>query len=220
MDVTALRDMIAAIRNEADRRGRQLKKIATEHRYDQWVYYDEPLLNELCLLVLIAIRHEVERDLLGLGARVSRRVTAFSQKSYLRRLANERKQLRSGWKPLIAKLGLAAFPAWTSSMETLRLLANCYKHDPFGGPDDGLLKHLRPHLKYKQRRKYDVLPESNCFREGLALSLGLPRETDYVRITEDLLAKAEAFVDDVKGQSFIAEVRRGHVSLHPRDFVC
>ena len=105
-------------------------------------------------------------------------------------------------------------------METLRLLANCYKHDPQGGPDDDLLKHLEKHLKFRQRRRYASLPESHCFREGLALSLGFGKETDYCDIAEELVEQAQRFLEQVKKQPMIATVRWGHVSLRPSDFVC
>lgn len=83
-------------------------------------------------------------------------------------------------------------------METLRLLANSYKHAPHGGPDNDLLKHLKEHLKFRRRRKYASLPESHRLREGLALSLGLGKDTDYCDIAEEFVGLADRFLGKVK----------------------
>jgi hypothetical protein len=222
MDLAVRRDMLAVIRMERDRRNALLKSVEPGYAYDQWLFTDAPLVSELCLILLVAVRHEVERELIGLAARVSSRGTEIEGKAYLRRLSNERRLLRQrdGWKRLIMRLNLKRFRAWDSSMEALRLLANCYKHDPLGSPDNALLKHLRPHLKYQQRRKYASLPESGCFREGVALSLGLDKNADYCDIAEEFLAQADSFLNKVKQQPTIAAVKWGPVSLRPSNFVC
>ena len=41
-----------------------------DYAYDQWLFTDEPFVNELCLVLLVVIRHQLERELLGLLARV------------------------------------------------------------------------------------------------------------------------------------------------------
>ena len=81
---------------------------------------------------------------------------------------------------VIEKLGLKEFRAWTH-METLRQLANCYKHDPSGRPDPKLLGHLKMELVPKRRPltvDYAPLPESDYFRAGLARSLSLLRSEE------------------------------------------
>ena len=117
---------------------------------------------------------------------------------------------------MIARLKLNDFPAWESSMETLRLLANCYKHDPSRSPDEDLLKHL----KLDPTVMYASLPESRCFRKGLALSLDLEEDADYCAIAEELLARAEHFLADVEQQPAIGKVKWGPTSLSPDEAVC
>jgi hypothetical protein len=137
--------MVSVIRAERQRRLTLLKDEDGDWAYDQWLFTDEPFVNELCLVLLVAIRHQIERELLRLLARLTVGGNEVGGSEYRRRLRNERKLLRKrdGWTNAIARLDLRTFPEWHSSIETLRLLANRYKHDPLGDPDEGLLKHLQ-----------------------------------------------------------------------------
>lgn len=217
MDIKLPSDMIAVVKAERERRAALLDTVDPEYAYDYWVFTVEPFINELCLVLLVAIRHEVERELLSLVARTSNDGKPISRRAYLDRLQDERGQLMAhGWKSLIKRLNLTSFPEWASSMKTLQLLANCYKHDPIRGPDEALLVHL----KLDQTVKYDLLPDSRCFREGLALSLGLDKDADYCDIAEFLLAEANRFLTKVAKQPCVVTVKRGRVSLRSSDAVC
>jgi hypothetical protein len=92
------------------------------------------------------------------------------------------------------KLDLDKFPEWKSSVETLRLLANCYKHDPLRVPARKLLKHLQ--LDVTER--YAPLPESRYFRRGLAAYVKLPNDAGYCDIAERLLDRAASFLADLQ----------------------
>jgi hypothetical protein len=64
-------------------------------------------------------------------------------------------------------LGFMPFGRWLCSfMETLRLLANCDKHNPSEEPEEQLLKHLA----LDESVPYAPLAESNSLREALAAS--------------------------------------------------
>jgi hypothetical protein len=62
MDVSIVKDMIGFIRAERDRRLALLAKVDSEVAYDLWSEVDEPFVNDLCLMLLVSIRHTVERD--------------------------------------------------------------------------------------------------------------------------------------------------------------
>jgi hypothetical protein len=146
---------------------------------DVWLFTDEPFVNEMCLMVLVAIRHQVERELVFLAARANG-VTTMDLGQYRQSVMTGRAGLikKGGWKELSAKLNLDSFAEWGKSMETLRLLANCLKHGPWQEPEEELLKHLRlPTVSQLQPpfAGYMPLPESDAFREGLALSINLPK---------------------------------------------
>ncbi|HEV7518689.1 MAG TPA: hypothetical protein VGR07_20525, partial [Thermoanaerobaculia bacterium] len=77
MDPGILNEIVSVIKAERQRRlserQRTLSRLEDdldqEIVYDQWLSEDIPLLNELCLMVLVTLRHEVERELVILAAR-------------------------------------------------------------------------------------------------------------------------------------------------------
>jgi len=96
-------------------------------------------------------------------------------------------------------------------METLRLLANCHKHDPGGSPDPLLLGHLSLDASVS----YAALPESDAVRMALATSIGLSEEADFCAIADAFLLQAERFVAAAAAaQPTLSRVRRGSVSFH------
>ncbi len=215
MDTKIAKETLKVIREE--RKG-QLAKLP-DHQdaaYDQWLFYVEPFVNDLCLMLLVAIRHQVERELLSLAARVTNDGKTITTERYRERVQEIRSLKKGCWPEISKTLGLPSFPDWNGSMKTLQLLANCYKHEPSQGPEKKLLKHLG----LDQTREYAPLPESGCFREGLALYLKLDKNTDYCDIAEELLKQADGFLASVQQQPNIRKVKWAPVSLHPKDFLC
>src|SRR5262245_1013216 len=134
-------EMIRVIRAERDRRIKALSAVDPDYANDQWRDVDEPFISELCLLVLVALRHHLERRLIRLAARVTDDQHPMGRAELAKRVAAQRK---AGWKDIIKKLSLTAFPEFTSgSLKTLQLLANDYKHDPGQDPSDELLNRLK-----------------------------------------------------------------------------
>lgn len=179
--------------------------------YDEWQFHHEPFINDLCLMLLVTIRHQVERNLVKLAARVTGHGNPLDREEYVKRVTEERMALKTtdkGWKSLVSKLKLKSLPEWASSMETLRLVANNYKHAPSERPDVDLLRHL--HLD--RRRNYASLPESNAVRERLAKSVRLRTNADYCDIAEEMLRRAR-FLKDVAGQPGLSRVKPGRLSL-------
>jgi hypothetical protein len=219
MDTKVAKDTIKVIRKEQKRRWSRLPDHQ-DAAYDQWLFIDEPFVNDLYLMLLVAIRHQVERELVRLAAQMTGDGKALSREQYQTRIQDERRLLRNkdGWKKLVAKLKLKSCAEWDTSMESLRLLANSYKHEPSGRPDNKLLKHLKLDLK----RKYAPLPESSCVREGLAVSINLQKNADYGDIAEGLLKRSDRFLAAVKQQSGLSEVKSsGRLqSFSPDDFEC
>jgi hypothetical protein len=183
--------------------------------YDRWLYHDEPFINDLCLMVLVAIRHEVERELVSLAARVTDNQRTLSGAQYHDRLNDERQHLREkkGWARLSAKLHLESFSAWQGSMNILRHLVNSIKHEPTEGPGPDLLKEL----KLDPKRNYMTLPEGGAVQDAIAASLGL-KDADYCAITEGFILEAEAFLAAVARQPGFSPVEHGAASLSPDNF--
>jgi hypothetical protein len=214
--------MISVIRTERKRLADDLTILNEEYHEtasEQWLFTAEPFINDMCLMVLVALRHQVERELVFLAARANVGKT-ISLKEYRQNVAVQRKlKPRDGWKKLSATLNLNSFAEWTASMETLHLLANCLKHEPTQEPDKELLTHLKLPLKPIGPRivGYLPLPESHCFREGLAASVNLRKDADYCTIADTFVDMANQFLDNVQGKTSLAQVL-GEVSLS--EFAC
>jgi hypothetical protein len=215
MDTSVAQNIIRVIRTERDTR---LARFTTEN-LDLWTLTDEPFINELCLTLLVAIRHHVERELVLIAARVTSDSRELSSGDCWRRITIERERLRScGWKRLTAKLRLDLSADWDSSMKTLKLLANSYKHDPSTSADEELLNHLGLPLDVP----YASLFESPGLKAGLAASLGLQDGADYCDIAEALLARVARFLTEVQARLVLSPVRGGEeelASMLPNDML-
>jgi hypothetical protein len=69
MEMRILKDIIAVIRAEQQRRESLLTDEEPNFAYDQWLFTDAPFVAELCLMLLVTLRHQVERELARLAAR-------------------------------------------------------------------------------------------------------------------------------------------------------
>jgi hypothetical protein len=216
MELSLAHRMIHLICEEQQRLLDDLPRDDDQQAFDEWSIRHEPFLSDLCLLLMVAVRHEVERTLVQLAARVTEGGQPLSWDDFEHNRTAERDALkrRNGWSRLAAKLRLESFPQWSQEMETLRLLANSYKHSPTGEPDRDLLVHLALDTEVL----YASLPESDEFRRAIAKSFGLPETADYPTIARSAIAHATAFLEAVENQSIIGRRIQTFVSLNPKDF--
>jgi hypothetical protein len=212
--------LISVIRNEEKLRVDRLADADPDAAYDQWMFYDRPLINEMYLMLLLSIRHQVERQLLFVAARANH-IGTITRKEYRQNVMEQRKLLRrkEGFQKLTAKLKLRSFPEWGQSMKTLELLANSLKHNPWQEPDEHLLGHLKlpTGTQLTPIVSYMPLPESTCFQEGLANSLNLPKHSDYGVIVETFAGLANQFLEAVQEKTPMGRVS-GRIST--ADFGC
>jgi hypothetical protein len=195
MERSVANDVLRLIRAEKDRRQALLADEEPEIASEYWWSVDEPFLNELCLMLLVARRHQVEKELVHFAALVTAHGKAIDRKLYPKKVKAERDRIRTrGWKGIVAKLKLSSSTEWDSSMKTLRLLANCYKHDPSGKPGEELLEHVN----LDKKLNYISLAESPTFRAGLALSVGLSGNADFCEIAERFLSLTDQFLGHVR----------------------
>jgi hypothetical protein len=189
---------------EQQRRFTILEKVDADVAYDQWLFTDEPFLNELCLMLLVAVRHQVEQELMRLSARVNDDAVT-SIREHQKAAQDERQQwnTRDGKKKIITRLKLESISGWKSSMRTLQLVADNYKHSPLLKPD----KKLLDHLGLDQTVTYGPLPESGRLREGLAAKINLPKDSSYCDIVEEFLIRAEQFLEEVKKLNGLSKAR-------------
>jgi hypothetical protein len=218
MDIKIARDTLKVIRKERKRRLASLPDDPSiaDHL---WRSADEPFVNDLCLMLLVAIRHQVERELLILAALVTDDgTTTLSLANYEKRLNKARKSFRKkeGRKTLAAKLKIDSTLEQDLSMNILRMLVNGYKHTPSQAPERPLLRKLG----LDPTRNYATLPESPAFREGLARSLNLDTHADFCDIAGEFLKRADRFLSAVRQQSTISIVKGRRGSARPSSFLC
>jgi hypothetical protein len=215
-----MKEMIEVIRKEERRRAVLLSEEDPDFVRDRWLFIEEPFVNEMCLMLLLALRHLLEREMVSLAARALDNKAEISREEYEQEIENlriERKSKRiDQWdmKKIEKRLNLKVQKGY-KSIEALRLLVNCYKHDPSMVPDRRLLDWL----EIQTGIKYAPLPESDSLREGLAVFIGLSKDATYCDIAERFLDIATEFLLSIESRTELSEVRGGRVSLNPKDFL-
>jgi hypothetical protein len=214
MNTRLAKNILEIIRSEEERRISLLDDKDSDAAYDQWVFKDAPFLAELCLMLLVALRHQVERELVVLAARAANDGKEIDGKQCQKRVKElQDLPLSKRWKTIEARLKPQCCLG-AEAIEALRLLANSYKHDPSKEPAEDLLKLLNLEVGVN----YAPLPESDALREALAASVGLNQDADYCDIAETFLDIVDIFLTDVRRQPQISRVKWGAASLNPKDF--
>lgn len=193
-----------------------------------------PFQNELCLALLLAIHHEVERDLVKMAARVTRDGRELSWEENRARVAHweaeVRKPGREGWTRLYDKLHVDQGTSDATALELLRHVANSYKHDPWGGPSHRLRRHLKLEMARRPGDPPDPLPpelfpfgalsESGAVTQAILAALQLPTSGTYCDIAQEFLRHADNFLANVTSRN----PGLSRVGRHPKgmlyDVIC
>lgn len=205
--------MISVIRSEEQRRVSLLRGEDPGVAYELWLSEDGPFVNELCIMLLVAVQHQVERALVRLAARAADEGKQIKRSHYTENVKQLRKGMSWNWKEMNARLRLES-SEWYPSMKALRLLANSYKHDPSSGPAEDLKQFLD-----LPKVNYAALPASSLVREKLAAFIGLGEDTTYCDVAERFVDIAGYFLKDVEGQATLSEIEPHVASFRPEDFL-
>lgn len=208
MNTRLANDIVKVIRSEHQRRVSLLEGMHPEAADDHWLFTDLPFVAELCLMLLVAMRHQVERELVSLAARAADNGKEIIPAQYQKRVKELQHNRRWNWTEINARLKLKSCEG-ERQIEALRLLANSYKHDPSKKPDEDLLRLLN----LETGVTYAPLAESDGLREGLALFIGLERDADYCDIAETFVTIVDRFIEDLQKKSQLSRVRWGAASL-------
>ena len=211
MQTHFLKEMIGVIRAEGRRKTSLLTDKDPDFAFDQWEFVDAPFLNELCLMLLVTLWHQVHRELDKLAARVT-----IDGKGIKKSQQQKQKRSRDSgpWAKWSDKLSNLDSYTEFKHMKALRLLANSYKHDPSKEPESDLLVLLN----LETRVNYAPLPESKSLQKGLADFVKLGKDADYCDIAEKFVDIASDFLADVRKRAKVSPVKLGRVSLGPRSF--
>lgn len=217
MQKQLFKDMISVIRAEKRRREESVNHADPDLAYDQWLFEDLPFINELCLMILVALRHQFERETLSLAARANHGGKEISRQEW----GQERQSLRNrnnqgrfvGLKTNEIKNRLRQ-KNWPPYILLLNKLTNLYKHDPLKIPDEEIIidLHLDPEIVC------GPLDESEAIRTGLANFLSLPEDADYCDIADQFVEITCEFISTVEGLEMISTIKHEKVSLNPKNF--
>lgn len=213
MDSAIFKEMISVIKSEEQRRSSLLTDEDPDFADDQWLFTDAPFVNELYLMLLVSLWHQVERELVWLAARAADGGEDISGRHYHEKI----KQLRRGkswdWKEISNRLNPESYEGY-APMEALRRLANSYKHDPSMEPNNDLLNLL----KLETGVNYAPLPESDELRQGLAEFINLGKNADCCDIAARFVDIASDFLANVQSRTRVSRVLWSPVSTNPNDF--
>jgi hypothetical protein len=204
---------IQVLRDEAQRILARFEADDPEQGYERWLWEGQRFIADLALSILLAIHHEIERDLVLLAARSRDNGRRLTVAEYQERVKQERESLKGskGHKALVTRLGLMTLADWRS-IELLRLLSNSYKHNPEAEPDSKLLAFL-----YLERGvPYAPIAESDAVRKGLLTFLDLPDEGDFCDVADELLTRSARFVASAAAaQSNLSAIDPRVTSMNP-----
>ncbi len=208
-------EMIDVIRDEQQRRWEGIENATRNMEEEppdfdaesfaeaQWEEFDAPLINELCMILLVALSHQVERDLVGLAARVdpggAKEISVQQHRYNMSQLRSRdsKGRVRKTWdwekiNTLLHHKGYAEH----KYIELLRHLSDSYKHNM--EPSDELLDRL----KIKKGITYaPSLPQSDAIREALAAFVKVQEagyRTEYCDIAKRFVELASKFLSKVR----------------------
>ena len=205
MDTRILKDILAVIKAEQQRRASLLVDVDPNLANDLWLFRGEPFVNELCLMLLVALNHQIEGELVRVAARATndREISRDQYQKEVRKLARP-----GGRETINIRLKLESCTGH-KSIQALRFLANSYKHHPSMEPNEKLLDWLNLEVGIP----YAPLAESHALQEGLADFIGLGKDATFCDITEHFINIANGFLADVQKRTQMSRVQQVPVSL-------
>jgi len=214
MNADLMRWLAGLVEAEEQNRENARSSMLPDAAYHQAIFHDEPLTNELYLLVLLFMWHEVEREIMLLaalsGLQDASPISRDDYKKEVDRLGHPRGEAR---KKEIEKRLLLDRSSW-DLLDVLRLLANSFKHDPFGKPNARLLKRLG----LTDNMNYASLSESGAVRFGLGKFLGIGDGATFCEIVDALRKSCDKILFMLRSGTPLRSFKHEQVSLNPDTF--
>lgn len=213
MNTKLIKSLVEFVKAEEESRAIARESMSPEAAYDNAIFYDNPLTNELYLLILLFMWHDIEKEILLASARSavqnSDPISRNDFRSEVERLAGlsfEKRRIE-----IEKRLPVVDRNSW-DLLDLLRLLANSFKHDPFDKPDHRLLNYLSlaPNVNYA------TLAESGAVRYGLGRFLGIGDDASFAEIVEEIRKRCDRILFSV--HAGIRPFQHERVSLNPNTF--
>jgi len=210
-----IRSLVGFVKAEEQARQIARSSMSPDDAYYRATFHDTPLTNELYLLVLLFLWHDIEKEMLLLAARsTAQNTTPISHDEYgkeIRRLASLKgEKIEKELRRLLPALDAAAWKL----LDVLRLLANSFKHNPFDKPSSALLTKLG----LGENLNYASLSESGAIRFGLGKFLGINEEATFSEIVDAVCKRCSGIVLMLEAGTPLRSFEHARVSLNPATF--
>jgi hypothetical protein len=215
MNTKLIRSLTEFIRAEEDSRESLRASMSAEAAHCQAIFHDAPLTNELYLLVLLFMWHEIEKEIVLMAALSSVQNSSPLTRDDYQKEVEHLGGMRYEKRKIEIERRLPALDArsW-DLLDLLRLLANSFKHDPFDKPDHRLLKRLR----LPENMNYASMAESGAVRSGLAQFLGIGDEATFSEIVEAVRKSCDRTLFILQTGTPLRSFETERVSLNPQTF--
>jgi hypothetical protein len=181
MNTNLIASLVALVKVEEESREHARASMSPDAAYYHATFHDAPLTNELYLLVLLFMWHKIEKEIVLLAALSGAKDTSPIARDDYRKKVNRIEKLKpEKRRKELEKLAPALDNRAWDLLDMLRLLANSFKHDPFGKPSHLLLKRLG----LSEKMNYASLSESGAIRFGLAKFLGIGEDAAFSEIVD------------------------------------
>lgn len=207
------KDMIMVVRREQARRESLLKDEDEDGADVRWRYADGPFLNQLCLMLLVTLWHQIERELVELAARVHESSTTISFKQYEETVSRLTSRRRLDWDKIRRTLNLERYEGYMFT-KCLRLISNSYKHHHLMKPDESLIRLIQAEVEFN----YAPLPESAVLQKRLASFIGIGIGASWCDIAERFVDISGNFLAEVKSRTKLTKVGPRIAPMHPDSF--
>ena len=215
MNTQLIKALVELVKSEEHNRATARHSMSPDEAYYHATFHDTPLTNELYLLVLLFVWHHIEKEIVLLAALSAVRspspITRDEYGKEVRRIeALGQGKRRKELEQLLPKIDTRDW----DFLDTLRLLANSFKHDPFGKPKDVLLKRLG----LSENMNYASLSESGAVRFGLGKFLGIRDDVEFSEIVEAVCKTCDRLLFLLRAATPLRSFEYERVSLHPETF--
>jgi len=215
MNTKLIKSLIELVKAEELSRENARSSMSPDAADVQATFNDTPLTNELYLLVLLFVSHDVEKEIVLLAALSASQDTSPITRDDYRKEANRigGLGLEKKKKELEKRLPALDQRAW-DLLDLLRLLANSLKHDPFDKPSGVLLKRLG----LSENMNYASLYESGAVRFGLGKFLGIGDDAAFSEIVEAICKSCDRVLFMLRAATPLRSFEYERVSLNPDSF--
>jgi hypothetical protein len=216
MNTNLIKSLIELVKAEELSRENARSLMPADAADYQATFRDTPLTNELYLLVLLFIWHEIEKEIVLIAALSgSQDASPITRDDYRKKVTRLEKLNQDRRKRELEKLLPALDPRAWDLLDVLRLLANSFKHDPFDKPKGVLIERLG----LPKNMNYAPMSESGAVRFGLAKFLGIGDDASFSQIVDAVCKSCDRILLALRAGTPLRSFDTGErVSLNPDTF--